>query len=163
MVIRPPHKGGFIIFARMENQKSKLCNDAIVKEIRGSKILVEMTVHSACSGCHAKSVCLPSQSKNEILEVENINQEIFDIGEIVTIYISERNGGKAMLIAYLLPAILLISTLFITNHLTGNELLSIGASIGIIVIYYLALARINKKGFIDKKFLLHVRKKLKGC
>ncbi len=40
------------------NEEHNICREGIVRAVNGDDISVEVIVSSACSGCHAKSICL---------------------------------------------------------------------------------------------------------
>ena len=48
--------------SRSENM---ICKEGIVRAVHGDTIDVEVTVRSACAGCHAKSICIPSEQRQE--------------------------------------------------------------------------------------------------
>ena len=143
----------------MEKNQQTVCNDGIVKATGENMILVEMTVHSACSNCHAKSACM-FQGKKEMLEIPNIGNEIFSVGDHVTIHMQERLGKKALIMAYLVPFLLLMIALFLVVSLTGNELLGFLVSISSLAVYYIVLALYNRNRKIDKQFTFFIQKKI---
>lgn len=135
-----------------------ICNTGIVKAILDQALLVEMDRQSACSGCHAKSVCLSGQQKLETLKVNVENPSDFQVGETIDIYMEKSAGWKAIFVAYMLPAIILFVTLFLTAHLTGNELIAFFVAMAAIVLYYLLLWLLNKKKLVDDQFVVRGRK-----
>jgi sigma-E factor negative regulatory protein RseC len=147
----------------MNNQKFKkkcqyICNDGIVKEIYSDYLMVEMTLQSACSACHAKSVCLHSQRKDEIIKVKKDEDASFDIGEKVHIQIEQKKGTVAILYAYFFPFMVLLFGFIILNKLIYNELISALLSILLTAFYYFLLWFINRKQKIDNQFQLQAKK-----
>lgn len=139
-------------------EKNTLCNEGFVKELLPDGLIVETIRCSACSTCHAKSVCIAGEQKEELLKTIVDNPQAFEIGEKVSIYMEKSLGGKAVILAYLLPFIILFSTLFITTKLTGNELLAFCSAIFSTAVYYLLLWLLNKKQIVDRQFVVKARK-----
>jgi sigma-E factor negative regulatory protein RseC len=142
----------------MNSQNKTVCNEGVVKFIDGEFITVEISVHSACSSCHAKSICLPSENKNQLVKAKNINNETFQIGELVSIYMKESLGKKAVIIGYVIPFIVLFATLFISNYFLEKELLSALIALGFVGLYYFIIRLLNRKNKIDREFVFFVKK-----
>ncbi|MDR2979186.1 MAG: SoxR reducing system RseC family protein [Bacteroidales bacterium] len=139
-------------------EENTLCNEGLVKEILPDGLIVETMQCSACGSCHAKSVCIAGEQKEELLKITVNDPQSFEIGEKVNIYMEKSLAGKAVILAYLLPFIILFSTLFITTKLTGNELLAFCVTIFTTAIYYLLLWLLNKKQIVDRQFVVKARK-----
>lgn len=141
------------------NPKNKtVCDEGVVKSIDNEFITVEIVVRSACSSCHAKSICLPSENKNRLVKAKNIDSETFQIGEAVLIYMKESLGKMAVLIGYLIPFILLVGALFVSNYFFKDELFSVIVAIGLVGIYYFILWLLNRTNKIDREFMFFVKK-----
>jgi len=142
----------------MDALNKTVCNEGVVKFIDNEFITVEISVHSACSSCHAKSICLPSENKNQLVKAKNINNETFQIGESVSIYMKESLGKKAVIIGYVLPFIVLFATLFISNYFFEKDLFAAVFALGLVGIYYFIIWMLNRKNKIDRKFVFFVKK-----
>ena len=46
-------------------------HEGIVQSIEGLNVTVKMTVNSACSGCHAKSICGAADSRDKVVVAQN--------------------------------------------------------------------------------------------
>lgn len=136
-----------------------LCNEGIVTAVFPSYITVKITLQSACSGCHAKGVCLSSQRKNEVIRIPVEKSDPFYVGESIEVYMKESSGVKAIVIGYVFPFLLLIISLFLAYRIMGNELYAFLISLVSISAYYLLIGTLNKKKKIDKHFILKARKK----
>ena len=136
--------------------EENLCKEGIVREIVGDRVKVEMTVSSACSECHARSICLPSDRKQEFVMAHTLSDEQFVPGEHVQIVLRRSLGNKAVLLAYFIPFCVLMVSLFGCYALTKNELLSVLVCIVFVAIYYVFMIKRSKK--IDKQFVFYVKK-----
>ena len=121
----------------MNNEESNICREGIVRAVNGDDISVEIIVSSACSGCHAKSICIPSDR----------------------LLLESSAGNKAVVLAYVLPLLVLLVLLFGCYALTHHELLSVGVSVLGVVVYYLVLKSFSKG--VEKKIEFGIRKKRK--
>ena len=140
----------------MNNEESNICREGIVRAVNGDDISVEIIVSSACSGCHAKSICIPSDRRKEIITVKNTRHEEYRVGETVELLLETSAGNKAVILAYVLPLLVLMALLFGCYALTHHELLSVGISVLGVVVYYLVLKSFSKG--MEKKIEFGVRK-----
>ena len=138
-------------------EDNNICREGIVRNIDGDDISVEIIVSSACSGCHAKSICIPSDRRQEIVTVKNSRQETYQVGETVDLLLETSAGNKAVILAYVLPLVVLLVLLFSCYTLTHNELLSVCISILGILLYYLILKSAGKS--VEKGIEFGIRKK----
>ena len=142
----------------MNNEDHNICREGIVRAIDGDDISVEVIVSSACSGCHAKSICIPSDRRQEVITVKNTCHEDFQIGETVELLLENSSGNRAVVLAYVLPLVVLLVLLFGCYALTHHELLSVGVGVLGVVVYYLVLKSFSKG--VEKKMVFGIRKKI---
>lgn len=141
------------------NQKNiTTCDEGVVKAIDDEFITVEIVIRSACSSCHAKSICLPSENKNRLVKAQNLHRESFRIGEVVSIYMKNSLGKKALFIGYILPIIILLSSLFGSSSFFDNELYAALTALGLVGIYYFIIWLLNRSNIIDREFVFFVKK-----
>lgn len=140
----------------MSQNNNQVCSQAVVKEVQDTYIIAEIVIQSACAACHAKGACGVSERKQEKLKIDLPNPEIFTVGEVVSIEMKQTLGMKAVVIAYLFPFIVLALGLFVTYALTKQELVSVGVSFGLTVIYYFIISKLKDK--FEKEFVFTVKK-----
>jgi sigma-E factor negative regulatory protein RseC len=133
-----------------------ICKEGIVRAIHGDQIEVEITISSACSECHAKSICIPTDHKRETVLAQSLYNEHFEVGDKVHLVLKGSAGGKAVVLAYLLPFIVLMVALFGTYAITKSELAGVIVSVVFVVIYYIILKTQNKK--IEQNFHFFVKR-----
>ena len=138
------------------NNEDNICREGIVREINGDEITVEVIVSSACSGCHAKSICIPSDRRQERIVVKNTRNEQYEVGETVELLLETSAGNKAVMLAYVLPLVVLLVLLFGCYAFTHKELLSVGISVLGVIIYYLILKSAGKK--VEQGITFGIRK-----
>ena len=142
------------------NEEHNICREGIIRAINGDDISVEVIVSSACSGCHAKSICIPSDHRKEVITVKNTYHEDFQIGETVELLLETSAGNKAVVLAYVLPLVVLLALLFGCYALTGKELLSVGVGVLGVIVYYLVLKSCSKG--VEKGIEFGIRKTGRG-
>jgi len=135
---------------------SNICQQGTIKEIKDNTLFVEIERSAACSACHAKSACLTSQKKDEIIPIPTNEPEEFQVGEVVQVNLKKSMGAKAILIAYLCPFLVMILGLFVTYYFTKNELLSIGVAFGATALYFLFIKKMENR--LKKHFTFFVSK-----
>ena len=90
-------------------------HDGMVTATAERKVTVRMDVLSACAACQAHSRCGFADKKEKVVEIDTPDWQQYHPGDKVTVIVNARRGLLAVVIAYLLPAVLLLAT-FITLH-----------------------------------------------
>jgi len=139
-------------------EQKTLCSEGVVQKIEGHYVYVLMQINSACAGCHAKSICIPSQSKNELLKIKNSENVAFLEGEKVFIEMEQKLGGKALRIGFLYPFIILMTLIILIYKITSHDLLTAFSALTGVILYYFSLYLLNKRKKIDNQFVFHIRK-----
>ena len=78
-----------------------------VEKIDGDTVFVRITQQSACSGCHAQSMCSASEKKDKIIEVPDRSGR-FSVNEEVIICGQNSMGLQAVLLAFVIPLVIVI-------------------------------------------------------
>jgi sigma-E factor negative regulatory protein RseC len=114
-------------------------HEGIVEKVKGNRITVRILQKSACSECHAKSVCMASDSKEKLVDVfDQIG--LFHENERVVIEGKKSIGYKAVFFAFVLPLFLLILFLVISITIWNfSDIESALASILSVIPYYSVL------------------------
>lgn len=122
-----------------------LCHQGIIKSIDKDKIVVTFVRNSACSACHSKNSCMMTDSKEEEITITDANSALYQVGELINITMEKSLGGRAIIIAYLLPFIVLVGGLLITFFTTQREILSILVAFAAMTIYYIAIKLLKNR------------------
>lgn len=134
-------------------------HEAVVTEITPEVITVEFVKKSACSSCHAKSVCMASDESIRFIEIENTIQNYFEVGDMVNLVLKESMGLKAVWISYVIPLIILLLLLLSLSAITSNELVVGLGIVGAISLYYFIVYLFRDK--IKKDFIFIIEKRHK--
>ena len=114
----------------------------VIKNENGH-IAVSIISQTACAGCHAKSACNLSDSTEKIIEIHSADK--VTIGQKVMIIGNQTQNNKAVLLAYILPVIIIITILAVTVSITKNEALAGFLSILFLIIYFISLRAFNDR------------------
>ena len=126
----------------------------ISKDDKIVRVKIEQT--SACASCHVKSVCGASDKSEKIIDA-NIMDDTLKVGDQVTIIGQKSLGFQAILLAYILPFIVIIATLFIANIFTTNEIIIGTCALASLIPYFIVLRLMRNK--IQAKFQFYAIKK----
>lgn len=132
-------------------QKGKIDN------IDNKNIFVKILSESACAKCHAKAFCSTADLKEKIIIINKDNDTDYKIGEDVIVYMNKSMGKKAVFLGYILPFIILFSSLITLILLTDNEGLSGLLSLGLLIPYYLIIY--FNKDKLNRTFNFQIKKK----
>ena len=127
----------------------------VVESCDGQMVLVRIEQQAVCASCHAKGACSVAEKEDKIIEVFYSKNDIKK-GDKVLLIGQSSLGLYAVLLAYVLPFLLILVTLFIASVFTDNELLSGTISLSVVLPYYVVLS-MNKKR-LKKKFSFEIIK-----
>lgn len=131
-------------------------HEGIIEQIKGSRMTVRILQQSACSGCHAKGVCMAADSKEKLIEITDFSDRFLE-NERVIIEGKESMGHKAVFWAFVLPLILLMLTLILSISLWNfSETEAAVSAMASLIPYYLVLYLLRKK--MTKTFQFSVKK-----
>ena len=111
----------------------------VVTAISPDIVTVQIQQQSACSGCHARDLCVSSECREHQLQLKTYGQH-FSIGEQVLVVARRSVGRLAVLLAFVLPLFLLVLTLSIAQtFLALSEAAAVLVAIALLSLYYLVL------------------------
>ncbi|MBP9482431.1 MAG: SoxR reducing system RseC family protein [Parabacteroides sp.] len=127
----------------------------IIEKIDGNLISVKIVQQSACSGCHAKSMCTASDSKEKIIEVTDYSGK-FNVNDTVIVCGESSLGLQAVLFAFVTPLIIIVLTIALGTNLQLAETESALLGLFAVVPYYGILYMCRNK--LKKKFVFTLKK-----
>lgn len=141
----------------MKNDKeSVIKHEGRVVSVTSVRTSVEILAQTACSGCHARSVCGASAGESRIITVCREDDGTVRPGDHVNVLIRQGQGFKAVFIAYLIPLFILLVLLLTLPLLFGNELVAGLGALGFVALYYLVLSRFRDR--LNSGFVFTVEK-----
>jgi sigma-E factor negative regulatory protein RseC len=143
-------------------------HDGIVIAVNGDgTVLVRIVQTSACAACKAKAMCASAESKEKEIVALFVGEEAkrregerqdIKIGDEVVVMVQQKMGWKAILLAYMLPFIVMMTVVAVGNGLLGIREEVIGtAALCAMGVYYIVLGFFKDK--IQKDFSFTARKK----
>lgn len=129
---------------------------AIVTNVDNGKVSVQMHVVSACASCEAHSKCGFAEAKEKVVEIETRQWKDYQPGDNVTVVIQTANGLKAVLIAYVLPALVLIAAFAVFYSMHLSEGITALLTLAIVALYGLVLYFMRHR--LQRKFTFQIRK-----
>ena len=126
-----------------------------ITHIDGDIIKVKICQQSACSDCHAKSICSSSDKKDHILTIVDSTNH-FEVGDTVTVIGETSASVTASLLAYALPIVLILSTLIGSSAAGLSETASALLALATLIPYYCILYLFKNK--LKKRFTFKIRK-----
>ena len=111
----------------------------IVENIQGSHLSVRIVQTSACAACSAKGHCSSADSKDKIIDIIDTAASSYQVGEKVMVVGETSMGMMAVVLAFVLPFVLLIFSLFLLMAWIENELYAALLSLAVLIPYYFVL------------------------
>jgi sigma-E factor negative regulatory protein RseC len=135
-----------------------IIHPGIIERISGDRVFVRILSQSACSACHAKGACSIADVEEKIIETEIDLEERWETGDKVMVKMEESLGRKAVVLGYVFPFIVLLSSIIIFLSLIKSEGLAALLSIFMLVPYYAGLYLFRNK--LSKKFRFRIQETL---
>jgi sigma-E factor negative regulatory protein RseC len=139
----------------MDRNVSCTSRSGVVSKVTAESIAVNIVSVSACFACRAKELCSAFERKEKIVFVPNTGQKV-QCGDKVNVIMETGTGIKAAMLAYFMPAVVVVAILFFLLG-TGMEELSAGIiSLSSLAGYYFVIYLIRQK--LKKHFYLYIEK-----
>lgn len=118
-------------------------------------ITISIDTASACSSCELKKHCNMGECKERHISAAVNEPHIFNIGDKVNIGIDSRFGFTAVFYAYILPLMLVLTTIAIGEYHQWPEISTGISAIIILIPYYLGLFLTQKYFQIHFKYIIN--------
>jgi positive regulator of sigma E activity len=137
-------------------QQEQIEHTGIVSEIKDNELKVNIMQASACAKCSVSGACGVSEDTEKIISIRNVNPAAYRLGEKVNVFYRRSLGFRALFLGYLLPFLIILTSLIILSTITQNEGLAGLVSIGLLAPYYLILYFTKEK--IKNTFAFSIEK-----
>lgn len=127
----------------------------IVKSNQNNLIQVMITQKATCGNCDAKGVCPVIDNQEKMVEVESVDSS-FLIGDKVILSCQKSNIHQAVFLAFVLPFILILTTLIILQRVISNEVILGLIALSVLLPYFVILSFFKVK--LRSKFKFEIRK-----
>jgi sigma-E factor negative regulatory protein RseC len=120
-------------------------HEGTIVNIDGNQYTIRITQSTACSECHAKGACIAADTKVKIVDVLDTSGR-FKLNERVLLTGKTSIGYRAVLWAFVLPLILMMSVIFASISIWHvGELQAALMALVSLVPYYTLLYAIRRK------------------
>ena len=127
----------------------------VIHQIDGRHIRVQILQESACSSCHAKGACSAADMKDKFVDIESDGSD-YKVGEQVTLCGQSSMGLFAVLLAFVIPFLIILLTLFILKNYIDNEAISGSIALGTLLPYFIILSFFNSR--LKSKLKFQIKK-----
>lgn len=127
----------------------------VIHQIDGRHIRVQILQESACSACHAKGACSAADMKDKFVDIESDGSD-YKVGEQVSLYGQSSMGLFAVLLAFVIPFLIILLTLFILKNYIDNEAISGSIALGTLLPYFIILSFFNSR--LKSKLKFQIKK-----
>ncbi len=146
-------------FCKVHLYKTQINNimiehQGVITNIADHKVSVMILQQSACSSCHAKGACMAADSKEKLVDIADYTGK-YKVNDLVTVVGQKSMGYKAVLWAFVVPIIILVSILVISiSAWNFGEIEAALVSIASLVPYYAVLFLLRDKMANSFKFTI---------
>lgn len=123
----------------------------VVVAVDGRRLKVQIESVSACAACHAKGMCTLSDKEEKLIDIESPAAVDKKVGDVVTVVVTQQRGMQAVVLAYILPAIVVILSLVGLLNIV-SEPVAIILSLLSLAVYYILLYLFRNR--ISSKFVM---------
>ena len=117
-----------------------ITHEGVVVKVDGQRVTVQFVQNSACSGCHAKTLCSSGTSDSKQREVVANSFGIsYEVGDYVRVIVSSGLAWKAVLLAFVIPMLLALICLFTIVGYLGSEMLGCLVTLLLLGLYFLVV------------------------
>jgi len=111
----------------------------VISNIINNDVIVDIQRFSACASCDSKSACSSFDSQTQQIKCKT-NDSNLSIGDTVTLVLEHSFGLYAVVLAFVVPLCLFISTIIVCAEVFGvHEGISALAAFAVIAMYYVTI------------------------
>ena len=137
------------------SKKNEIVHSGKIIEITSDFTTVEIIVDSACSGCHAKSLCGMSEEQEKLISLPTDPYANHQVGDIVKVCTKMSMGMKAVWISYVIPLAILMILILSLSAVFDSEVLTGLTSVGGVVLYYLVIWLMRDR--LNNEFVFYIK------
>jgi sigma-E factor negative regulatory protein RseC len=137
------------------SKKNEIVHSGKIVEITPDFTTVEIIVDSACSGCHAKSLCGMSEEQEKLISLPTDPYADHQVGDVVKVCTKMSMGLKAVWISYVIPLMILMILILSLSSVIGNELVRGLVALGGVALYYLLVWVFRDR--LNNEFVFYIK------
>ena len=99
----------------------KISHSGVIESFGDGCVHVRIVQTSACAACKVAGYCNAAESKEKIIDVYCNDSAGYAVGQSVTVSASRQMAGRALLLAFGLPFVVMVAVLVAVLLITGDE------------------------------------------
>ncbi len=135
-------------------KKNEIRHSGKILEITPDFTTVQIIVSSACSSCHAKSMCGMSEDEEKVIMVPTDPYAEHEVGDQVQVMTKMSMGLKAVWISYVIPLAVLMILILSLSPVIDNELMLGLVAIAGVAVYYFVVWLF--RGRLQNEFVFYI-------
>lgn len=124
--------------------------------ITPSETVVEIVRSSACSACHARSLCPVTDSETKSVSVPTDPYTFYSVGDEVELCVKKSMGLKAVRVSYIYPLFVLVAFLALSLLLGAGELAGGLSAIAAVAVYYVVVFLLKNR--LENEIVFYIKK-----
>ena len=136
-------------------KRNEITHEGRIVEITPDFTTVEIIASSACSACHAKTLCGMSEDKEKLIMVPTDGFRELHVGDQVTVMTKMSMGLKAVWISYVIPLAVLMILILTLSGFFDNEFLCGLLSIAGVAVYYFVVWLFRDR--LSNEFVFYIK------
>ncbi len=114
-------------------------HDGIIETVEQGHVWVRIIQTSACTGCKVASHCTTAEAREKLIDVAAEDTSRWHVGQAVVVTTQRSMAGKALILGFGLPLVLMIMVMVVAMVVGCSEGLMALLMLGVLVPYYLAV------------------------
>lgn len=139
----------------MEKVMEEVRHTGKIVDINPQVTTVEIERSSACSACHAKSMCGFSETEKKLVEVPTSGFDPHQVGDTVTVCMKRSMGMKAVWIAYVIPLGVMMAVILLMSLFHKEEVVMGLTAIAAVALYYLVVWCLRDR--LNDEFIFYIK------
>ena len=136
-------------------KKDEIRHSGKILEITPDFTTVQIVVSSACTSCHAKTMCGMSEDEEKVIMVPTDPYAGYKVGDEVQVMTKMTMGLKAVWISYVIPLAVLMILILSLSSVIGNELVLGLVSIAGVALYYFGIWLFRDR--LSNEFVFYIK------
>lgn len=124
---------------------SDVIHEGVVEVVERDTVVVKIPVQEACGTCRAKEICGKGEGSERCIDVRTDRAMDYVVGEMVYVTMKQSSGYFALFFAYILPFLLIFTTLLILLGMKFSEPVAGLSSLAVGGVYYIVMFFCKKK------------------
>jgi len=132
-------------------------HEGIIDYIKGTHVRVRITRTPACAGCKVAARCATAEAREKVIDATATDASAWHVGQTVVVTTAGTMAGRALLLGFGLPLLLMLLVLGVAMVTGCNEGATALLMLASLVPYYFVLWLCRDR--IASKMTFHVERK----